>query len=202
MTVSSAPGKIWHWCKTQSHLFAIWGRKSNASWCIGKTEPQLEVVEDLASSSWVIKGYIWPPGMNSKVEESKTGMVLSSVLRDPRWTPFHLYSLRVVAMLQRRSCSRRNNVKSSLVYSSHTSWQTLARLPWLQYGFWLLGEEKRGGQAATVLNGLTYKVLHAGSEPKVQRNDVTQTGKVRCFQLEETPELLDQWEKKTVFSRG
>ena len=64
-------------------------------------------------------------------------------------------------------------------------------------------KKRERGQAGTVLNGSTYKVLHAGSEPKVQRNNVTQTGKVRCFQLEETPELLlDQWEKKTVFSRG
>lgn len=106
-------------------------------------------------------------------------------------------------MLQRQSCSRRNNVKSSLEYSSHTSRQTLVGSPWLQYGFRLLGEENREGAGWEVLNGTTYKVLHAGSEPKVQRNDVTQTGKVRCFQLEETPELLlDQWKKKTVFSRG
>lgn len=62
-------------------------------------------------------------------------------------------------------------------------------------------KKRERGLACIALNGSTCKVLHAGSEPKIQRSDVTRTGKFRCFQLEEIPELLDQLGEKDILQQ-
>lgn len=128
--------------------------------------------------------------MNSTGKESKTGMMLNNVLKDLNELIFIFivsgWFLCCKHKASLEGTKSRAGRMSSLGSSSHTLWADSGRV--------LVGE-KQERRKAGLIDGPACKLLC------VRRgSSVTQTGK--GFHVEVTPELRDQWEKRTVFSRG